>query len=54
MKYTMTNALEAAVRFIPTPPAFRDISKTCINQMHNALTFSVDITGISIHGDKLK
>lgn len=26
--HTMTKALDAAVRFIPTPPAFRDINNT--------------------------
>lgn len=42
---TMTNALDAAVRFIPTPPAFSDMSntyeKTNVNMMKATLMISV-------------
>lgn len=32
--HTMTKALEAAVRFIPTPPAFSDINNTwCMQEI---------------------
>lgn len=30
LEHTMTKALDAAVRFIPTPPAFNEISSTYI------------------------